>query len=73
MADINRKPPGYDVEPMIAARKSKPEYEKIGEVCPSVCACASGKARWAHPRVGWNGWSGFWYPCLTHCARQRLQ
>ena len=49
MADINRKPPGYDVEPMIAARKSKPEYEKIGEVCLSVCACASGKAMWAHP------------------------
>ena len=32
MADINRKPPPYDVEPMIAARKTIPEYEKIGEV-----------------------------------------
>jgi hypothetical protein len=31
LADINRKPPPYAVEPMIAARKSIPEYEKIGE------------------------------------------
>jgi len=30
-SDINRKPPPYDVEPMIAARKKLPEYEKIGE------------------------------------------
>ena len=33
LSDINRTPPKYDVEPMIAARKSIPEYTKIGEVC----------------------------------------
>merc|ERR1712127_286208 len=31
LSDINRTPPKYDVEPMIAARKSIPEYTKIGE------------------------------------------
>ena len=31
LADINRKAPPYDTEPMIAARKSIPEYTKIGE------------------------------------------
>jgi len=31
-SDINRKPPKFDVEPMIAARKTIPEYTKIGEV-----------------------------------------
>ena len=31
LSDINRKPPPYDTEPMIAARKSIPEYTKIGE------------------------------------------
>merc|ERR1719261_1063476 len=30
-SDINRKAPPYDTEPMIAARKSIPEYTKIGE------------------------------------------
>ena len=38
LSDINRKPPPYDVEPMIAARKSIPEYTKIGEVCMRSCA-----------------------------------
>jgi len=39
LSDINRKPPPYDVEPMIAARKTIKEYEKIGEVSPFVFMC----------------------------------
>ena len=38
-ADIHRKAPEYDVEPMIAARKKIPEYTKIGEVWLVCCVC----------------------------------
>ena len=31
LADINRKPPSYDVEPMIKARQETPEYTVIGQ------------------------------------------
>merc|ERR1740117_2122358 len=31
LSDINRKPPPYDVEPMIAARKTIPMYETMGQ------------------------------------------
>jgi hypothetical protein len=48
-ADIHRKAPEYDVEPMIAARKKIPEYTKIGEVWLVCCVCGgerSAKCVW---------------------------
>ena len=58
LSDINRTPPKYDVEPMIAARKSIPEYTKIGEVCVCgerecrVLVAGSGALQWSEPARG---------------------
>ena len=58
LSDINRTPPKYDVEPMIAARKSIPEYTKIGEVCvcgERVCrvlVAGSGALQWSEQARG---------------------
>ena len=53
LSDINRTPPKYDVEPMIAARKSIPEYTKIGEVC--VCVCVASVRRWLPDQAHCDG------------------